>query len=151
MKALGPLLSTKAGSCMHTHSRCTLKHTNNKHFQQMNPAVENIHLSFCLHFLLAAQHLNPYTAVGKSTTGWVLVGSQALLPLPRATRPNATLPEDCCGRGSCTLHPNGVLGGLAGPITCCPGSRSAQHRNLIIVLCHDLACSGCTHSFLPVF
>ena len=65
------LSSPKAGTCMHTQSRYRLKHTNQRHFQQpLHPAVENIHLSFCLYLPLAAQHLNPHPTVGESTTGW---------------------------------------------------------------------------------
>lgn len=53
MKALGPLLSKSR----HVHAYSQQLHTqkNNKYFEQLlDPAIENIHLSFCLYFLLAA-------------------------------------------------------------------------------------------------
>lgn len=132
---------------MHPHSRCAPKQTNIKYFQQLlDPATENRHLSFCLYFLLAAQNLNPSSILGKPTTGWVLVGSQALLPLPRATRPDAGPPWHLatgCGWAatahSCTLHGSRTLKRVGAPTV---SSRT--------VPCHDFTGSGCGHSSLPV-
>lgn len=147
MKAL-----SKAGHCMHTHSRCTFKQANDKYFQQLlHPAIENIHLSFGLYFLLAAQNLNPYSTVGKSTTWGVLVGSQALFPLsPEPQGQMLSLPEvwpqgvfrQPVGAPAHCTHSRS-LRGLVLPTTGCSRSNSAP--------CQDSACFSGTNSFLSVF
>lgn len=65
MKAMGVLSPLKAGRCTPAHSRGRFKHTTKKHVQHPPlPAGGNVHLSFCLYFLLAAGHLEPHPRPG---------------------------------------------------------------------------------------
>ena len=132
MKAMGVLSPLKAGRCTPAHSGGRFKHTTHPPL----PAGGNVHLSFCLYFLLAAGHLDPHPRPGNPP----LHRARHCPPRPRMhgeVRQQPCAPERCIPRA--LVHR--VSPGR------CPGSRSALHGHLITL---PLAVT-CAHSFQPVF
>ena len=142
MKAVGVLSSLKAGTCTPAHSGGRLKHTTKKHVQHpLLPAAGNVHLSFRLYFLLAVDIwiLNPGRGVHHST------GPGAALPDPgcRARSGSSPALQDAAPPARSNTGPPHRALPWVQECPVWPPHHAAPRW--------DLAHTGCTHSFRPVF